>query len=148
MLIVLISPQILSLRALQIQILKVTKSVQGEAIPFIVFHLDIKYFMHSAYHFYILTNKYNTVLYTGVTSDIYNRVLEHKDKVHPGFTAKYNVYKLVYFEGFEDVNKAIAREKQIKAGSRQKKLNLINYMNPNWEDLWEKEFGNVEGVTE
>lgn len=97
--------------------------------------------MEGIYHVYILTNKYNTVLYTGVTSNIYIRILEHRDKVHPGFTAKYNVHKLVYFEGFEDINKAIAREKQIKAGSRQKKLDLINSLNPTWEDLWEKEFG-------
>ena len=97
--------------------------------------------MQAVYHVYILTNKYNTVLYTGVTSDIFNRVLEHTNKVYPGFTSTYNVHKLVYFEEFEDVNKAIAREKQIKAGSRQKKLDLINSMNPNWEDLWEKEFG-------
>ncbi|MDP3449538.1 MAG: GIY-YIG nuclease family protein [Anaerolineaceae bacterium] len=97
--------------------------------------------MQGVYHVYILTNKYNTVLYTGVTSDIYNRVLEHKDKVHPGFTSKYNVHKLVYYEAFEDVNKAISREKQIKAGSRQKKLDLINSVNPEWADLWEKEFG-------
>jgi len=97
--------------------------------------------MQGIYYVYILTNKYNTVLYTGVTSDIYNRVLEHSNKVYSGFTSKYNVHKLVYYEGFEDVNKAIAREKQIKAGSRQKKLDLINSINPNWEDLWEKEFG-------
>jgi putative endonuclease len=95
-------------------------------------------------HVYILTNQYHTVLYTGVTSDLYNRILEHKYKVYPGFTAKYNVHKLVYFESFEDINEAIAREKQIKAGSRQKKLNLINSMNPDWEDLWEKEFGDVK----
>ena len=97
--------------------------------------------MQGAYHVYILTNKYNTVLYTGVTSNIYNRVLERTGKFYSGFTAKYNVHKLVYYEGIEEINKAIAREKQIKAGSRQKKLDLINSMNPNWEDLWEKEFG-------
>lgn len=98
--------------------------------------------MQGTYHVYILTNKYNTVLYTGVTSDIYNRVLEHRDKVYAGFTSKYKVHKLVYYEAFEDVNKAISREKQIKAGSRQKKLDLINSVNPEWADLWEKEFGN------
>lgn len=97
--------------------------------------------MQDNYHVYILTNKYNTVLYTGVTSDIYNRVLEHTNKAYSGFTSKYNVHKLVYYEGFDDINEAIAREKQIQAGSRQKKLDLINSLNPNWEDLWEKEFG-------
>lgn len=103
--------------------------------------------MHGNYCVYILTNKYNTVLYTGVTSDIYIRVLEHRNKVHPGFTSKYNVHKLVYYEEYEDINKAIAREKQIKAGSRQKKIDLINSKNPSWEDLWVKEFGdgNDEG---
>ena len=104
--------------------------------------MDIELSMQGVYHVYILTNKYNTVLYTGVTSDVYIRVLEHREKVNPGFTSKYNVHKLVYYEGFEDVNKAIAREKQIKAGSRQKKIDLINSMNPNWEDLWEKDFSN------
>ncbi len=104
--------------------------------------MDIELIMQGAYHVYILTNKYNTVLYTGVTSDIYIRVLEHRDKVYAGFTSKYNLHKLVYYQGFEDVNKAIAREKQIKAGSRQKKIDLINSMNPNWEDLWEKDFSN------
>jgi len=97
--------------------------------------------MYDVYHVYILTNKYHTVLYTGVTSDLYNRVLEHTYKVYQGFTSKYNVHKLVYFEEFDDINLAIAREKQIKAGSRQKKLDLINMTNPNWDDLWEKEFG-------
>lgn len=102
--------------------------------------------MQGTNYIYILTNKYNTVLYTGVTSDIYNRVLEHRDKVYTGFTSKYNVHKLVYYEGFEDINIAIAREKQIKAGSRHKKLDLINAVNPNWEDLWAKEFGNNDDI--
>ncbi len=98
--------------------------------------------MEELYHVYILTNKNNTVLYTGVTSDLQNRVLEHKDKIHKGFTAKYNLNKLVYFEAFDDINKAITREKQLKAGSRQKKLELINRINPGWVDLYDKEFGN------
>lgn len=96
--------------------------------------------MEFACHIYILTNDYNTVLYTGVTSDLYHRIIEHRDKVHPGFTSKYNVHKLVYYEEFESISDAIAREKQIKAGSRQKKLDLINKMNPNWEDLWIKKY--------
>jgi putative endonuclease len=91
-----------------------------------------------AYYIYILTNKHHTVLYTGVTSDLYVRVYEHKQKVYPGFTAKYNVNKLVYFEQFGNVNEAIDREKQIKSGSRQKKIDLINSKNPDWEDLWER----------
>jgi len=70
--------------------------------------------------------------------------MEHREKVYPGFTSKYNVHKLVYYEEFGDIGDAIAREKQIKAGSRQKKLDLINSMNPNWEDLWKKKFGNIK----
>ena len=97
--------------------------------------------MEDAYSVYILTNKHHTVLYTGVTSDLYNRVLEHKHKIYPGFTARYNVYKLVYYEQYGNVYDAIEREKQIKAGSRQKKSDLVNSMNPGWEDLWENEFG-------
>jgi putative endonuclease len=96
--------------------------------------------IEDSYCVYIMTNKHHTVLYTGVTSDLYNRVLEHRTKAYPGFTAKYNVYKLVYFEQFGDVNEAIAREKQIKGGSRKKKIDLINSQNLNWDDLWEREF--------
>ncbi len=98
--------------------------------------------MEDAYFIYILTNKYHTVLYTGVTSDLYYRIQEHRLKVYPGFTAKYNVCILVYYEQYSDVNDAIAREKAIKGGSRKRKIDLINSMNPGWEDLWEKEFGN------
>jgi putative endonuclease len=100
--------------------------------------------IEDSYCVYILTNKHHTVLYTGVTSDLYTRVLEHRGKVYPGFTAKYNVHKLVYYEQFGDVNEAIAREKQIKAGSRQKKIDLVNSVNPNWDDLWEMQFGELE----
>lgn len=85
---------------------------------------------------YILFNKPNGVLYTGVTSDIVGRVSEHKCKLAPGFTNKYNVDKLGYYELFWDITEAIAREKQIKAGSRAKKIELITSMNPNWEDLF------------
>ena len=87
---------------------------------------------------YIMTNKNNTVLYTGVTSNIINRVAVHKNKMAEGFTSKYNVTKLVYFEDFATMPEAIAREKQIKGGSRQKKIDLINKMNPEREDLYEK----------
>lgn len=89
---------------------------------------------------YIMTNKNNTVLYTGVTSNIINRVAAHKNKMAEGFTSKYNVTKLVYFEDFATMPEAIAREKQIKGGSRLKKIDLINKMNPEWEDLYEKFF--------
>ncbi|AKG20977.1 GIY-YIG nuclease family protein [Calothrix sp. 336/3] len=86
---------------------------------------------------YLLTNKYNNVIYTGVTSDLIKRVYEHKEKLIAGFTKKYNVNKLVYYEIFIDINSAIAREKQIKAGSRQKKIDLINSINPAWRDLYD-----------
>jgi putative endonuclease len=81
---------------------------------------------------YILTNKYNRVLYTGVTSDLKKRIWEHREKLVDGFTKRYNVSKLVYYEVFADIRDAIAREKQIKAGSRQKKIDLITGMNPEW----------------
>ena len=87
---------------------------------------------------YLLTNKYNTVLYTGVTSDLKKRVWQHKEKLVKGFTQKYHVDKLVYYEVFADIRDAIAREKQIKGGSRQKKVDLINGMNPDWRDLYEE----------
>ncbi|MDE3088266.1 MAG: GIY-YIG nuclease family protein [Chloroflexota bacterium] len=79
-----------------------------------------------------------TVLYTGVTNDLTRRVWEHKDKMHDGFTKWYNVDRLVYCEAFEDVNQAIAREKQIKGGSRQKKIDLINSINKDWCDLYDE----------
>ena len=87
------------------------------------------------FYVYILTNKNNTVLYTGVTSDLECRVWEHKHKIYKGFTARYNVDKLVYYEIHYDSYEAIAREKQIKAGSRKKKIDLINAQNPEWKDL-------------
>jgi putative endonuclease len=88
------------------------------------------------FYVYILTNFTNKVLYIGVTNDIVRRVYEHKNKFVKGFTEKYNVNKLVYFEATESIVSAIEREKQLKAGSRQKKINLINKMNPKWEDLF------------
>ncbi|MDI9608041.1 MAG: GIY-YIG nuclease family protein [Atribacterota bacterium] len=92
--------------------------------------------MEKYYFVYILTNPGNTVLYTGVTNDLKRRVYEHRNKVVPGFTAKYNVKKLVYYEVYDDPQYAITREKQIKSGSRKKKLNLISSFNPDWRDLW------------
>ena len=94
--------------------------------------------MDKQYCIYIMTNKNNSVLYTGITSDLKKRVYEHKAKLSNGFTKKYNANKLVYYEIFNDANNAIIREKQIKAGSRQKKLDLINRMNPAWGDLYDK----------
>jgi putative endonuclease len=90
------------------------------------------------FYVYILTNKSNTVLYTGVTSNLLRRVYEHKNKSVKGFTSKYNVSKLVYYEEGEDSYGAISREKQIKAGSRQNKKDLINSMNPEWKDLYDE----------
>lgn len=82
-----------------------------------------------------MANKINTVLYTGVTSDFFTRVHQHKLKVFGGFTARYNVNKLVYFEVYSDPRDALKREKQIKAGSRRKKIALIEKDNPKWLDL-------------
>ena len=93
--------------------------------------------MEKQYYIYIITNTRNTVLYTGVTSDLKKRVYEHKSKLVSGFTKKYNIIKLVYYEVFNDIYNAILREKQIKGGSRQNKINLISKMNPNWQDLYE-----------
>ena len=83
-----------------------------------------------------MTNKSNTVIYTGVTSNLPKRVFEHKKGLVEGFTKKYNVKKLVYYEIFEDIEDAISREKQIKAGSRKKKFALINSLNPTFKDLY------------
>jgi putative endonuclease len=93
--------------------------------------------MNKQYYVYINTNEYNTALYTGVTNDLKRRVYEHKEKKGGGFTRKYNINKLVYYEICEDVNAVIAREKQIKGGSRKKKVDLIQAMNPEWKDLYD-----------
>ena len=91
---------------------------------------------------YILTNDNNKVLYTGATSNLKERVADHKEKHHPvSFTARYNIRKLVYYERFDSIGQAIKREKQIKAGSRKKKLALICNKNPDWRDL----IGDLEG---
>lgn len=91
------------------------------------------------YFTYILTNKNNTVLYTGMTNNLFRRGWEHKSLLYPGFTQRYNVNKLVYYEVFDSPMEAINREKQIKAGSRKKKLDLINKFNPEWKDLYNLE---------
>lgn len=87
------------------------------------------------YYVYILTNKSNKVLYTGVTNDLKRRMYEHQNKLADGFTSKYNVNKLVYYDYTEDVESAITREKQIKGWKRQKKIDLIESVNPHWLDL-------------
>ena len=86
------------------------------------------------YYVYIMTNRSRT-LYTGMTNDLERRVSEHKQKAIPGFTSKYNITQLVYYESSNDVSEIIAREKQIKGWRRSKKIDLIESMNPNWEDL-------------
>jgi putative endonuclease len=83
-----------------------------------------------------MTNNKNTVLYVGVTNDLIRRAYEHKEKLADGFTRKYNIVKLVYYEVFEDIGNAILREKQIKAGSRQRKIQLIDSINREWRDLY------------
>jgi len=93
--------------------------------------------MSEKFYVYIMTNKRNTVLYTGVTNDLKRRVYEHKEKLADGFTKKYNITKLVHYEVSEDIESAILREKQIKAGSRQKKIDLVNSQNKEWADLYE-----------
>ena len=87
------------------------------------------------YYVYILTNEYNTILYVGVTNDLIRRVYEHKQKLVDGFTKKYNVDKLVYYEHTTDVYSAITREKQIKSYRRAKKIDLVNSTNPEWNEL-------------
>ena len=94
--------------------------------------------MSKQYYVYIMTNKRNTVLYTGVTNDLRRRVYEHREKLVDGFTRKYNIIKLAYYEILEDAENAIIREKRLKAGSRQKKVDLINQMNKEWRDLYEQ----------
>ena len=92
------------------------------------------------YCVYIMANAHNTVLYTGVTNDLQRRVLEHKEGKSGGFTKKYNITKLVYFECGYDINIAIAREKQIKGSSRKRKVDLIESINVEWKDLFDEFF--------
>jgi putative endonuclease len=93
--------------------------------------------MEKQYFVYILTNKRHRVLYTGVTSDLEKRIYQHRNKLIAGFTSRYNVDKLVFYEVADNPYAAISREKQIKGGSRQKKIDLINGMNPQWLDFFE-----------
>ena len=87
------------------------------------------------YYVYMLTNRTNKVIYTGVTNDLARRIYEYKHKMIEGFTSRYNLDKLVYFESCMDVRSAIEKEKQIKGGPRSKKIALIEAMNPEWKDL-------------
>ena len=95
------------------------------------------------YYVYILTNKSGT-LYTGVTNDLERRVRQHKERAIPGFTARYKIDRLIYYERFEDVSQAIEWEKRIKGWVRVKKIALIESVNPSWDDLsatWDEELG-------
>ena len=90
------------------------------------------------YYVYIITNQHHTTLYTGVTNNLVSRMMEHKSGMGSGFSHKYNLTKLVYFECAMSALSAINREKQIKSGSRKKKIALINSINPDWNDLFEE----------
>ena len=85
-----------------------------------------------------MTNKNNSTLYTGVTNDLKRRVFEHKNKLLEGFTKKYNIDKLVFYEVYDKINNAIAREKQIKGGPRAKKIKLVEEINSKWNDLYDE----------
>ena len=88
-----------------------------------------------SYYIYFLTNWNHKVIYVGITNDLNRRICEHKNKLIPGFTKKYNLNKLIYLEETCDVNAAIAREKEIKKWRREKKDKLVNQLNPSWQDL-------------
>ena len=88
------------------------------------------------YYVYLLTNAHNNVLYVGVTNDLVRRTFEHKNKLVKGFTSKYNADKLIYFEQFDFIDLAIAREKQMKGYSRAKKIAFVYKLNPEWKDLY------------
>ena len=90
---------------------------------------------------YILSNKKNGTLYVGVTTNLIQRIWQHKNKISVGFSGKYELDKLVYYELHEDIKNAILREKQIKKWRREWKLNLINQQNPHWVDLWDQVLG-------
>ena len=94
--------------------------------------------MNKSYYVYILTNQYNTVFYTGVTSNLIKRTWEHKNKVIKGFAEKYNATKLVYYENTNNIESAISREKQLKKWKRNWKIKLIKDLNPTCKDLYEK----------
>jgi len=99
------------------------------------------------YYVYIMSNRTH-VLYIGVTNDLYRRVEEHREGTFGGFTSKYKLRRLVYFEHTDDIGAAIAREKQLKNWRREKKIALIERMNPTWSDLSRELFGEVEPPNE
>ncbi len=99
---------------------------------------------HQQYYLYIMTTQNDTSLYTGVTNDLIRRVWEHREGVGGGFTSRYQAGKLVYYEVYEDPESANQREKQIKAGSRRKKVELIESMNPAWQDLYDDIAGEAD----
>jgi putative endonuclease len=92
------------------------------------------------YFVYILASKYNGTLYIGVTNDLLKRVYEHKNNLVDGFTKKYGVHRLIYYEAFNSIESAITREKQMKKWRREWKINLIEKDNPNWDDLYDSLF--------
>ncbi len=94
--------------------------------------------MDRLYYVYIMANKRRTVLYVGVTNDLKRRAYEHRNRLVPGFTKRYNVDVLVYYEVCDDVTSAIRREKQLKGGSRAAKIAAIEYMNASWRDLFDE----------
>jgi putative endonuclease len=93
--------------------------------------------MYKQYYLYILATKKNGTLYVGITANLIKRVFEHKSNVVEGFTQKYNIHNLVYYEVYTDINNAIQREKNIKKWNRNWKIKLINTKNPEWNDLYE-----------
>ena len=94
-------------------------------------------YKNKQYYVYLICNKNNTTIYTGITSDLKRRIWEHKNKIRKGFSSKYNLYKLLYYEIYQDPENAIIREKKIKSGRREKKIELIESMNPKWIDLYD-----------
>jgi putative endonuclease len=93
--------------------------------------------MQKGGYVYIITNEHHNVLYIGVTSDLIRRIYEHKNKIYKtSFSNRYNLHKLVYYESYSFIEEAIEREKQLKAGSRKRKIDLINGFNAGWEDLY------------
>ncbi len=88
-----------------------------------------------SYYVYIMSSKHNTTIYTGITNDLVRRVYEHKSDINDGFTKRYHVHKLVYYEEWSSVKEAIEREKQIKSWSRKRKNDLIATLNPTWEEI-------------
>jgi putative endonuclease len=107
-------------------------------LPSIAENRDKNMAVGKEYCVYIMTNAHNTVLYTGVTNNLKRRVYQHKNGTGSLFAKKYNVNKLVYYETGDNVYSAIAREKQIKGGSRKKKIDLMNSLNPEWHDLYDE----------